>query len=125
MSTTVDLEARLWALVERDSRFRIQAYVFVLAALEFVTRRLAREGHVSGRELLFGVRDLARGRFGLLAPVVFREWGLHGTVDFGRVVLNLVDAGLLSVRPEETLETFANVFDFDREFSRLHLGERR
>jgi uncharacterized repeat protein (TIGR04138 family) len=114
-----ELESRLWEVVERDDRYRIEAYLFLLAALELASRRLRREGHVSGQELLLAVRDLARRRFGQLAPTVFRGWGMEGCIDFGHVVLNLVDAGILSVRPEETLESFANVFDFDRDFTGL------
>src|SRR5919201_1314326 len=39
------------------------------------------DGHVSARQLLDGVRDLARREFGLMARAVFRMWNIHRTDD--------------------------------------------
>ena len=49
-----------------------------------------------GPELLGGVRDLALQEFGLMARTVFRMWGVNSTADFGEIVFNLIDAGLMS-----------------------------
>ena len=65
-------------LAERQGRFRPDAYFFVLRALEFTRRRLQRPGHVSGRELAEGARDLALEEFGPMAFDVVQHWGLTG-----------------------------------------------
>ena len=51
-----------------------------------------------------------------MASFVFRQWGVHCTRDFGEVVFNLIDAGLLSRRPEDSRLDFANGYDFDTVF---------
>ncbi len=69
--------------------------------------------HVRSRELLEGIRSLALQEFGLMARTVFRMWGVQTTEDFGRIVFNLVEAGLVTKTDEETLADFRDVFDFD------------
>ena len=101
------------ALRERGSRFAREAYVFVVAALGETVRGLpaerladAERRHLSGRELTDGVIRVAREEFGALAPMVFREWGVRSTEDIGAIVFELVDAGQLSARPEDTPADF-------------------
>ncbi len=84
------------------------------------------EHHVTGRELLEGIRDLARREFGLLAPTVFRMWGIQRTDDFGALVFNLVEVGLMSKTAEDDLQDFHDVYDLDRalvEDYRITIGE--
>src|SRR6516165_8940768 len=100
--------ARLDEIVRRDPRYPYEAYEFVFAALSHTQQKLGRlpseeeaatpgpENHVSGRELLEGIRDLALREFGLMARVVFRMWGINRTDDFGEIVFNLVEANLMS-----------------------------
>ena len=52
-------EEKLANLLRRDTRFRREAYRFVQESLEFTRRKLTRRGHVTGRELSEGVRDLS------------------------------------------------------------------
>jgi uncharacterized repeat protein (TIGR04138 family) len=101
---------RIDELRERDARFRREAYLFVLAALEYVVGRLPERRHVSGQELLQGVADLARRNFGALAGAVFSEWGVESSTDVGEIVFQLVGAGIMGRRPEDSLDDFA---DFD------------
>jgi uncharacterized repeat protein (TIGR04138 family) len=103
-------------LAERQGRFRPDAYFFVLRALEFTRRRLQRPGHVSGRELAEGARDLALDEFGPMALEVVKHWGLTGTLDFGRIVYDLIEADLLRKTDDDSLEDFAEVYDFREAF---------
>jgi uncharacterized repeat protein (TIGR04138 family) len=112
-------------LVRRDPRYAYEAYEFLFAALHHTQQRLGRahtlepgedpgpEHHVSGRELLEGVRDLALREFGLMARTVFRLWGVERTDDFGEIVFNLIDANLLSRTPSDSRDDFCDVFDLD------------
>ena len=106
----------------RRRAYHSNAYQFVFAALRHAQESLGRDrtdqstGHVSGRELLHGVRDLASQHFGLLAIVVFAEWGIHGTEDFGKIVFELIEAGEMRKTDDDHLEDFVDVYDFHKAF---------
>jgi uncharacterized repeat protein (TIGR04138 family) len=102
----------------RESRFDERAYLFVLAALEFVQQRLPERRHLTGRELAVGCRDLALARYGVLARTVLEHWGIRSTADIGEVVFTLVDTGLLMSQPQDDKRDFLNVFDFHEAFDR-------
>ena len=112
-----DAKWSFWDVVDllrqRDGRFRREAYGFVVAALGATVEALPPDRlsdperrHLSGRELVEGTVTLARREFGPLAPMVFREWGVTRSEDIGVIVFQLVEAGQLSARHEDTLEDF-------------------
>ena len=111
-------------VIRKDPRFAIEAYEFVFAALHHTQKLLNRlppekagavteQHHVSGPELLNGIRDLALREFGLMARTVFRLWGIQQTGDFGAIVFNLVESNLMSKTSEDDLKDFQNVYDLD------------
>jgi uncharacterized repeat protein (TIGR04138 family) len=106
-------EEKLTALLQREDRYRKEAYVFLQEALEFTRRRLGRQGHISGRELAEGFRDLARERFGLLAKTVLNQWGLCSTRDIGGLVFNMIAENILVKQASDREEDFEQVYDFD------------
>jgi uncharacterized repeat protein (TIGR04138 family) len=102
----------------QGGRFAREAYLFVVAALGTTVHALPSERqadsqrrHLSGQELTSGVIRLAREEFGGLAPMVFREWGVATTEDIGEIVFELVDAGQLGARPEDTPADFVSAID--------------
>src|SRR5919201_4753633 len=119
-------QARLAEVVERDPRYAYEAYEFVFLALSHTQKLLGRvpsdeeagapgpQYHVSGRELVEGIRDLALHEFGLMARVVFRLWGINRTGDFGEIVFNLVDENLMSKTEQDSRQDFQNIFDLDQ-----------
>ena len=117
---------RIADIVRRDPRYAYEAYEFVFAALAHTQKALGRvpleEGeeaeaahHVSGPELLHGVRDFAMSEFGLMARTVFRRWGVNSTADFGEIIFNLIDANLMSKTPQDSRADFHAVYDLDEE----------
>lgn len=104
------------ALRSRNPRYDEAAYLFVLAALNHVLERLPEPRHIAGRELAEGVRDLALERFGPMARTVLEHWGIERTVDVGEIVFSLVECGVLIKQDEDTVDDFAEVFDFDEAF---------
>ena len=116
------LEEKVGHIRCRDRRFGRHAYFFVLDALDYTMGCLGRdektgeERHVGGQELLQGIRDLAAEQFGPMAPTVFTRWGVRETGDFGEIVFNLIDAGLLSRRSQDSRLDFAGAYDFENEF---------
>ena len=72
--------------------------------------------HISGKELLEGVRLLAQEKYGLLAQTVFRSWGVESTGDFGRIVFELVERGEMRKTERDQLADFVDVYDFHEAF---------
>jgi len=119
----------LLEVVQRDPRFAYEAYEFLFHALHHTQKTLGRvppeaaEGeapaasdnryHVSGRELVHGIRELALREFGLMAGTVFRQWGITRTDDFGEMVFNLVEASLMSKTDQDSLNDFHAIYDMD------------
>ncbi len=110
------LEDGIRDIVRKDGRFGGQAYYFMFEALEFTLSRLDARRHVSGRELLEGVREYALQVFGYLARTVFYEWGVTTTEHIGEIVFNLVNANLLMKNDSDTVADFRGGFDFVEAF---------
>jgi uncharacterized repeat protein (TIGR04138 family) len=94
----VSFEEALEVLTIKDPRYPREAYLFVREALDHTQRTLAkdREGnirHVSGQELLAGIKDFASSQFGPMAMMVLEQWGIHSCQDFGELVFNMVETG--------------------------------
>jgi uncharacterized repeat protein (TIGR04138 family) len=121
---------RLDELVRRNPRYAYEAYEFIFAALTHTQKMLGRRGmaesgkeeeyHVSGQQLLAGIRDLALREFGLMARTVFRLWGINRTDDFGEIVFNLVEANLMSKTAQDARQHFHNVYDLDEVLERSY-----
>ena len=119
-----DYPQRILELAGNRGVFRAEAYLFVLEALELAAAERPERGHVSGEDLLGIIRRLGRERYGVMAPDVFGAWGVRATLDFGRVVFHLVEAGLLRKRDRDSLSDFIDKFDFEDAFSlRLMRGQ--
>ncbi len=106
-------------------RYAEAAYFFVLEALDFTLFRRRSLGsdldsqHLSGQELLAGIRTYAQEEFGPLAPYAFHSWGVYRTDDFGTLVFQMCDGGLLNAKESDRPEDFADGFDFEEAFTEL------
>jgi uncharacterized repeat protein (TIGR04138 family) len=109
-------------LARKDGRFAPEAFRFLFDSLEVAIRIAGKaeesgtERHVTGREVLDGLRRQALDTFGPLAPEVWSAWGVHETLDWGRIVFLLVDAGLLNRQESDTIDDFRDGFDFHAAF---------
>jgi len=120
-------------IISKDNRYKTDAYEFVMRALWFTQNKLKKQGHISGKELLFGIKDFVLEQYGPMAKAVLRHWGIVSTEDFGEIVFNMVDCGLLNRTDQDSREDFKNVFDFDKvfdifrnhSFSKLGAGQKR
>jgi len=111
-----NLEERLKEVVARDGRYHVNAYRFVYEALDYTVKQLDKKRHITGRELLEGIKNLAIEQFGGLAVMVFDVWGVRKTADFGNIVFNLVEADLMSRSEDDSREDFDSVYDFKEVF---------
>ena len=108
---------------QHEDRYDERAYLFVLAALEFLQSRLPERRHVTGAELAWACRDFALRQFGLLAPEVLSFWGVRRTEDIGRIVFVLVTTRVLSAEPTDREQDFAGVYDFTAAFGEPYRWE--
>ena len=113
-----NLEDRLKEVAARDGRYHVNAYRFVYESLDYTVKQLEKKRHITGRELLEGIKNLALEQFGALAVMVFDVWGVHKTADFGNMVFNLVEAEMMSRSEDDCREDFHDVYDFDTTFER-------
>jgi uncharacterized repeat protein (TIGR04138 family) len=120
----------LLEICRRDSRYPLEAYEFLFAALGYIQHRLKEQGldkeegphHVTGQQLAEGCRDLARQEFGLMARTVFARWSINSTDDFGEMVYNLIGGGLLSKTETDKKEDFHSVYNLDTELNHAEFG---
>ncbi len=103
-------------LQERNPRFHRLAYIFLIDALHAVIAGMDERRHISGQELVEGVRGLAMERFGPLARTVLEYWGISTTDDLGEIVFALVDIGVLVKQENDRPEDFEDLFDFEEVF---------
>jgi uncharacterized repeat protein (TIGR04138 family) len=112
-------------ITRRDPRYPYEAYEFLFEALHHTQQLQGRllplgkrepgaEHHVSGQELVLGCCDLAKQEFGLMAKIVFHQWGIRRTDDIGEMVFNLIEAQLMSKTENDRRSDFENIFDIDR-----------
>jgi uncharacterized repeat protein (TIGR04138 family) len=57
-------------------------------------------------------------QFGPLSKRVLAEWGIHSCIDFGHIVFNLVEEGLLGKTENDSLEDFSEGYDFCEAFEK-------
>ena len=118
------------AIIASDRRYQRDAYIFLRDALDFTTKQHkkvkgATVRHVSGPELLDGVRQYALKEFGPMVITVFENWGIHSTEDIGHMVFNLIAAGIFGKTDQDSIDDFKNVYDFHEAFAKPFAPEKR
>jgi uncharacterized repeat protein (TIGR04138 family) len=140
----VNFDDMLDKLVAHDPRYHRDAYLFLREALDFTQKSLGRTQpeaappagspkprkkpathepahHVTGQELLEGLRQYALQQFGPMALMVLNEWGIHRCEDFGEIVFNMVDHRLLGKTDKDSRDDFKGGYDFDDAFRKPFL----
>ncbi|MCD4825457.1 MAG: hypothetical protein K8S55_12740 [Phycisphaerae bacterium] len=117
-------------VIAEDGRYSMDAFGFLHESLGQSVKKVygdsesggsgsSGEGgssHVTGRQLCDSLRDAARERWGLMAPAVLRQWGIHGSIDFGHMVYLLIEHGFMRKTEDDSVEDFRDMFDLDRDF---------
>lgn len=118
ISDAMDFAFKISKIIEKDSRYDAEAYGFIMATLHYTLSKLKERRHISGRDLLEGIREYSLRQYGPMTRTVLEHWGIKDTADFGEIVFNLVEIGLMKKRPEDTKEEFKGVYDFESTFDR-------
>ncbi|MEP6937984.1 MAG: Minf_1886 family protein [Chthoniobacterales bacterium] len=117
------------SIVTSDPRYQREAYIFLRDALDYTTKQQKKSKgasvrHVSGPELLEGVRKYALKEFGPMVVTVLSFWGIKKTEDVGHMVFNLIGAGIFGKTEEDSIEDFKNIFDFNEAFAKPFAPEK-
>ncbi|MCS7306471.1 MAG: hypothetical protein NZ602_15350 [Thermoguttaceae bacterium] len=137
VATMFDPLSAIVQLAKEDKRYKLDAYLFVFEALRFAQEqlRMGREApseplpgetpekeenpkgrHVTGQELCEAIRQYAIQQYGYMAKTVLNSWGVYTTRDFGEIVFNLIRIGQMRKTPQDRIEDFDNVYDFQTVF---------
>ena len=111
-----EVEILISQICQEDPRYPADAYGFLLEALSFTQKKFRRQKHVTGKELLEGIKILLMEKFGPMTLLVLKHWGIDKTDDFGNIVFNLVNKKLLSKTEEDDIAHFRDVYDFEDVF---------
>jgi uncharacterized repeat protein (TIGR04138 family) len=119
----VNFDEAIEQILAKDARYHRDAYAFLRDALDHTQKLIARQArgqmrHVNGPELMHGVREYALQQFGPMTTTVFEEWGVNATDDFGAIVFNMIEIGLLAKTEKDQPADFSAVYDFDEAFRR-------
>ena len=117
MISNTELLRRISRVAEKDGRYAVESFLFVISGLEHTLSKLPQRRHLTGQELSRGIAEYAREQFGYLAGTVLKRWGIHNTLDFGEIVYLLINEDLMNKTDEDNKDDFRNVFDFKQEFS--------
>lgn len=116
-------------IVERDSRYERGAYFFIRRGLDHTLKLLHKkdpqrgERHVSGHELLDGIRDFAINEYGPMTYTVLDNWGVRECEDFGEIVFNLVEWGVFGKTEQDSLEDFKGGYNFEDAFLKPYMPD--
>ena len=99
-------------------RFDLEAYCFVLDALEVTLKKLKVHRHVTADELLDGLRRYAIKLYGPMAKTVLESWKVRRCEDFGEIVFDLVTVGLITKRDADSKSDFNSGYDFIEAFEK-------
>lgn len=126
----VTFEEALDLIRARDPRYGNDAYMFVREALDYTQKTIGKDKrghirHVSGQELLEGIRQYAVQQFGPMAMTVLEDWGIRACPDFGEIVFNMVEIGLLAKTDTDSRTDFESGYDFFEAFRKPFLPESK
>ena len=117
----LDFDKVLDQILEKESRYDRHAYSFVREGLDYTQKLVSdskedRIRHVSGQELLQGMRKYALSQYGPMSKTVLNEWGICECLDFGEIVFILIEHSVLAKTKDDKLEDFDGGFSFEEAF---------
>ncbi len=102
----------LHELASRTGKYDVEAFCFVSQGLRHAAklfgkdRSSGQERHLTALQLVDGTLDLAVERYGLLAELVLRRWGVRASDDIGTITFALIESRVFTKQPSDRLEDF-------------------
>lgn len=117
----IPFEQAVEAITQRDGRFHPQAFMFLKEALDHTVKKTSAKDpmkmrHVTGGELLEGLRELAVTSFGPMAATLMREWGVTKCSDVGEMVFLLIEEQIFGKQDSDSMEDFKEIYTFHDAF---------
>jgi len=117
----IEFAEALDSILAVDPRYHREAYIFLRDALDFTIKQKKKNketasNHVSGPELLEGVRQFALKEFGPMLVTVFEFWGVQRCEDIGEMVFNLIRLGVFGKTERDAIEDFGGGYSFKEAF---------
>jgi uncharacterized repeat protein (TIGR04138 family) len=118
------MEQKICTSPRTESRYAYEAFDFFCDAVTFTQETLGRmpredddartDYHITAAELCRGACELAVQEFGLMAWIVFKQWGITTTSDIGQVIFELIESDRLSKSDRDDPADFHDLFDLER-----------
>jgi uncharacterized repeat protein (TIGR04138 family) len=127
----INFDEEMEKIVLKDGRYPREAYLFVREALDHTQSMFGKPSkddaprHVSGQQLLAGIREFALQHYGPMVMTVLQEWGISRCEDFGEIVFNMVENSLLAKTDQDSREDFKDGYDFEEAFRKPFLPKSR
>jgi uncharacterized repeat protein (TIGR04138 family) len=125
--TKLDFGEAVDLILNEDPRYSREAYYFLRDALDYTLkqRKKAKEGsgHVTGQQLLEGVRQYALKEFGPMVPTVLDYWRVKRCEDFGEMVFSLIGVGIFGKTDQDSKDDFRGIYTFHDAFVAPFLPE--
>jgi uncharacterized repeat protein (TIGR04138 family) len=117
----INFDEKVEMILAKDSRYARDAYAFVRESLDYTQKNIGKENrgnirHITGQELLDGIRQFALNQFGPMVVTVLEEWGVRNSRDFGEIVFNMVEIDLLAKTENDNRDDFNHGYDFTDAF---------
>ena len=133
MPAKKDFPETIRTIREQDPRYEEGAYHFIRQALDHTISNIKKSGkqsgskrnHVSGQQLLDGIRTFALEQYGPMAKTLLETWRVTNCEDFGEIVFNLVEHGILGKTEEDSRDDFTEGYTFEEAFSDPFLPKSR
>ncbi len=128
----LDFNEIVGLICKEDPRYDRKAYAFLREGLDYAVKELKKKDteraknslHITGAELLMGLRVYALDQFGPLAMTVLGSWGLTRCGDFGEMVFNLIEYNVFSKTDQDKKEDFAEIYTFEEAFVKPFLPKK-
>ena len=127
---TRDFNEVIHTIRKDDPRYARGAYYFLRQALDFSLKKLHKSGdldksnHLTGQQLLDGIRLYAIDQYGPMVRPVLKHWGIRECRDFGNIVFNLVECEVLGKTDQDSVEDFSSGYKFNAAFDKPFRPER-
>jgi len=112
-------------IAKLDGRYSLRAFQFIHEGLEYSVKKfhgidqpVDEPHHITGKELCEGLAELATDKWGRMAKLVLNQLGIKATRDFGNIVYIMVENQWMHARPEDSIEEFNDVYDFETVFEK-------
>jgi len=112
-------------IAKLDGRYSLRAFEFVHEGLGQTAKKdygdeTENQGphHITGKQLCLGLAEFASEKWGRMAKVVLNQLGIKSTLDFGEIVYLMVEHKWMYARPQDSIDEFKNVYDFEDVFEK-------